>query len=47
MTDTVKETPLYLDPSKPVEDRVKDLLSRMTLEEKIGQMRSAEKRSNI
>ncbi|MGD1992048.1 MAG: glycoside hydrolase family 3 protein [Anaerolineae bacterium] len=30
--------PLYLDPAAPVEDRVADLLSRMTLEEKIGQM---------
>ena len=28
----------YLDPSQPVERRVEDLLSRMTLEEKVGQM---------
>ena len=28
----------YKDPNQPVEVRVKDLLSRMTLEEKIGQM---------
>ncbi|KMT10197.1 hypothetical protein BVRB_5g119580 [Beta vulgaris subsp. vulgaris] len=28
----------YKDPNKPVEVRVEDLLSRMTLEEKIGQM---------
>jgi len=32
------QTPVYLDPSQPVEMRVQDLLSRMTLEEKIGQM---------
>ncbi len=32
------KTPLYKDPSQPVEKRVADLLSRMTLEEKIGQM---------
>lgn len=29
---------LYLDPRQPIEMRVEDLLSRMTLEEKIGQM---------
>lgn len=29
---------IYKDPANPVESRVKDLLSRMTLEEKIGQM---------
>lgn len=28
----------YKDPEQPVAARVKDLLSRMTLEEKIGQM---------
>ena len=31
-------TPVYLDPHQPVEVRVRDLLGRMTLEEKIGQM---------
>jgi hypothetical protein len=31
-------TPLYKDASQPVEKRVEDLLARMTLEEKIGQM---------
>ncbi|WP_188150946.1 beta-glucosidase family protein [Teredinibacter waterburyi] len=30
--------PLYLDSSLPVEARVEDLLARMTLEEKVGQM---------
>ncbi len=30
--------PLYLDPHQPVEARVGDLLGRMTLEEKIGQI---------
>jgi beta-glucosidase len=29
---------LYLDPKQPIEKRVEDLLSRMTLEEKIGQL---------
>ena len=36
---------LYLDPSQPIEARVADLLSYMTLEEKIGQMTLVEKNS--
>jgi len=32
------EHPVYLDPSQPAEKRVKDLMSRMTLEEKVAQM---------
>ena len=32
------DRPIYLDSSKPINVRVEDLLSRMTLEEKIGQM---------
>ncbi len=32
------ETPPYLDPTQPIEARVADLLGRMTLEEKIGQI---------
>lgn len=31
-------TPLYKNPAAPIADRVSDLLSRMTLEEKVGQM---------
>lgn len=31
-------TVLYKDPNQPAAARVKDLLGRMTLEEKIGQM---------
>lgn len=34
-----EKAPLYRDPSVPVNKRVKDLLNRMTLEEKIAQMR--------
>ena len=33
----------YLDPSVPVKQRVRDLLGRMTLEEKVGQMTQAER----
>lgn len=34
---------LYQDMQQPVEERVKDLLSRMTLAEKIGQMTQTER----
>ena len=32
------EQPLYRNPSAPIERRIEDLLSRMTLEEKVAQM---------
>ena len=32
------DTPLYKNPSFPIEQRIDDLISRMTLEEKVGQM---------
>lgn len=35
--------PLYKDPSQPVNARVVDLLGRMTLDEKIGQMTQIER----
>lgn len=35
---SAQEKPLYLDPSQPVERRIEDLLARMTLKEKVGQM---------
>ncbi len=36
------QVPVYMDSSASVDDRVKDLLSRMTLDEKIGQMTQAD-----
>src|SRR5512145_319317 len=39
------DTPPYLNPDLPIEERVEDLLSRMTLEEKVGQMTQVEKNS--
>jgi beta-glucosidase len=32
------ESPIYLEPDRPIEERVRDLVARMTLEEKISQM---------
>lgn len=37
-TLVAKEKPLYKDASQPVEKRVTDLMSRMTIEEKVAQM---------
>lgn len=37
-TTKVTDSPLYLDPSQPLDARVSDLLSRMTLEEKASQL---------
>jgi beta-glucosidase-like glycosyl hydrolase len=33
-----QSNPIYLDPEQPIERRVEDLLRRMTLEEKVGQL---------
>jgi beta-glucosidase len=32
------QTPIYLDPKRPIEERIDDLMSRMTLKEKVGQL---------
>lgn len=42
VTLPAQSTPGYLDPSRPVDARVGDLLSQMTLDEKIGQMVQAD-----
>ena len=39
------QTPPYKDPSQPIATRVNDLMSRMTLDEKLGQMTQAERQS--
>lgn len=36
--------PLYKDPAAPIESRIRDLLSKMTLKEKVGQMTQIERR---
>jgi beta-glucosidase len=44
MSHSIKENsgdnnmPIYLDPDRPLEERVEDLVSRLTLEEKVSQM---------
>jgi beta-glucosidase len=35
---TTSQLPVYLQPRQPVEERVSDLLNRMTLKEKVGQL---------
>ena len=35
---TQSSTPIYLDPQQPIDRRVDDLMSRMTLKEKVGQL---------
>ena len=35
---TAAESPRYLDPKQPIETRIDDLIGRMTLKEKIGQL---------
>ncbi|WP_233809606.1 glycoside hydrolase family 3 N-terminal domain-containing protein [Paraburkholderia sp. HP33-1] len=41
LTKNAAEAPLYKDASAAIEDRVQDLLERMTLEEKIAQLHAA------
>ena len=41
MTTAAREAPIYLDPGRPLAERVDDLIGRMTLDEKLGQLGSA------
>lgn len=45
LTSQAEAAPIYKDSSATITARVEDLLSRMTLEEKIGQMTQIEKNS--
>ena len=38
LAQAADRTPIYLDPKRPVEERIDDLMSRMTLKEKVGQL---------
>ena len=40
------QTPVYLDDSKPIEERVEDALSRMTVEEKVAMTHAQSKFSS-
>src|SRR5690349_10686112 len=47
MTATTHDDPAYRDPALPVEQRVDDLLSRMTLREKVGQLLQLDARGDL
>jgi beta-glucosidase len=38
LAQAADQTPIYLDPKRPIAERVDDLVSRMTLKEKVGQL---------
>ncbi|XP_028115131.1 lysosomal beta glucosidase-like isoform X1 [Camellia sinensis] len=40
----MNNNPIYKNPNSPIESRIKDLLSRMTLSEKIGQITQIDRR---
>ncbi|MFT4232692.1 MAG: glycoside hydrolase family 3 N-terminal domain-containing protein [Leucobacter sp.] len=43
----MEQTPRYCDPAQPIEDRIADLLARMTVEEKVGQMMQFDAREDL
>lgn len=44
---TVTDTPTYQDPTRPIPERVDDLLARMTPAEKVGQMMQLDARDGV
>ena len=46
MATAQKKTPLYLDDTQPLEDRVEDALARMTTEEKVALIHAQSKFSS-
>ncbi|CAM8928306.1 unnamed protein product [Rhodiola kirilowii] len=44
MAESTPEALIYKNPNLPIESRIQDLISRMTLQEKIGQMTQIERR---
>ncbi|GAA2041835.1 glycoside hydrolase family 3 N-terminal domain-containing protein [Agromyces tropicus] len=47
MTTADIAAPAYLDSTRPVEDRIADLLARMSVEEKVGQMLQLDAREDL
>lgn len=47
MTTADTVVPMYLDSTHPVADRIADLLARMTVEEKVGQMMQLDAREDL
>jgi beta-glucosidase len=47
MSDASDSTPVYKDASFPIEERISDLLARMTLDEKVAQLGSVELYENM
>ena len=46
LSTQAQTTPVYLDESKPMEERIEDALSRMTLEEKVAMIHAQSKFSS-
>src|SRR5579862_7422025 len=38
LAQSTDSKPIYLDPARPIDERIDDLMGRMTLKEKVGQL---------